>query len=400
MSSMTLTRARQSLVLQGYFRAERFRGAVRRAEAMQPAGRGDWAAKAPRPDLMPARTSGGAVQARRAAGPGTIWPGAPRPDLLPGMGAPRGVAQPRSNHGISTTPIPAGQLRVIGDGRPIEPGIRQAMERFFQADFSGVRVHEGPAARAMGALAFTLGEEIHFAPGLYAPESREGLALLGHELTHVVQQRDGRVANPYGQGVAIVQDPALEAEADRMGQKFVDEMWPAQRMEYRAHRALPRTVQMADEVKTKEKDCYAHVHYGLSQSVGGAVEGRYDPKTCEHAEISALSAYIDRFGAKDDKVAYYLARIQGIQISSPPCKVCDKILRAIGLRSMAQDYDGDAYPSGVYGRVTGSYGKPSSAALRKFIFGKIGALKALYGSETNSKYDEGSYWQLMKDQLV
>ena len=31
------------------------------------------------------------------------------------------------------------------------------MERFFQADFSGVRVHQGPTARALGALAFTLG---------------------------------------------------------------------------------------------------------------------------------------------------------------------------------------------------------------------------------------------------
>jgi hypothetical protein len=101
------------------------------------------------------------------------------------------------------------------------------MEAFFQTDFSGVRVHEGPAAQAMGALAFTLGEELHFAPGLYDPTSRAGVKLLGHELTHVVQQRMGRVANPYGQGVAIVQDPALEAEADRMGQQIADELWPS-----------------------------------------------------------------------------------------------------------------------------------------------------------------------------
>jgi hypothetical protein len=95
-----------------------------------------------------------------------------------------------------------------------------------------VRVHVGPGAPAMGALAFTLGEEIHFAPGLYNPSSREGLALLGHELTHVVQQRDQRVTNPYGSGVAIVQDPALEAEADRMGQRVAGEIF------VRAQRAL------------------------------------------------------------------------------------------------------------------------------------------------------------------
>ena len=93
------------------------------------------------------------------------------------------------------------------------------MESFFQAAFSGVRVHEGPTARAMGALAFTLGEDLHFAPGLYDPKSRAGIELLGHELTHVVQQRDGRVSNPYGRGVAIVQDPGLEAEAEAMGRR-------------------------------------------------------------------------------------------------------------------------------------------------------------------------------------
>ena len=82
--------------------------------------------------------------------------------------------------------------------------------------------------RSTGALAFTSGEQLHFAPGLYDPASREGVALLGHELTHVVQQREGRVANPYGHGVAIVQDPALEDEADRMGQRVAEEMWSAE----------------------------------------------------------------------------------------------------------------------------------------------------------------------------
>ncbi|MCH9686605.1 MAG: DUF4157 domain-containing protein [Deltaproteobacteria bacterium] len=156
--------------------------------------------------------------------------GTPQPQQLPGMGplrhgGPRRAAQARSNDGISTTPVAAGRLRTIGEGQPLEPGIRQTMEGLFDADFSGVRVHEGPTAEAMGALAFTLGEQLHFAPGLYDPTTRHGVELLGHELTHVVQQRDGRVANPYGQGVAIVQDPALEAEADRMGQHVADQVW-------------------------------------------------------------------------------------------------------------------------------------------------------------------------------
>jgi len=75
------------------------------------------------------------------------------------------------------------------------------MERSFGADFSNVRVHEGfgggvPGmdASARGAVAYTHGNDLHFAPGAYQPHSREGQQLLGHELTHVVQQRAGRIA--------------------------------------------------------------------------------------------------------------------------------------------------------------------------------------------------------------
>jgi ribosomal protein S18 acetylase RimI-like enzyme len=93
------------------------------------------------------------------------------------------------------------------------------MESALGASFSDVRIHVGPEASAIGAIAFTWGSDIHFAPGQYNPHTQEGQALLGHELTHVVQQRAGRVANPFGSGVAVVQDQGLEAEADRLGRQ-------------------------------------------------------------------------------------------------------------------------------------------------------------------------------------
>jgi hypothetical protein len=218
--------SKSGLVLQGYFRSERFRGAGKKAALLQP--------RAPRPELLPTKMRAEVGQLKPTREPETPWRGAPRPELLPGMGparviGPRRAMQAQPSQGVSTTPILPGQLRIIGEGRPLEPVIRQTMESFFGADFSGVRVHEGPAATSMGALAFTLGEELHFAPGLYAPSTREGVELLGHELTHVVQQRDGRVANPYGRGVAVVQDPALEAEADRMGQRIAELLWSGAR---------------------------------------------------------------------------------------------------------------------------------------------------------------------------
>ncbi len=97
--------------------------------------------------------------------------------------------------------------------------VRGKMEAALGANFSDVRVHVGPQAERIGAIAFTLGSDIYFAPGRYQPATIHGQQLLGHELAHVVQQRAGRVRNPLGSGLAVVQDRALEAEADRLGQR-------------------------------------------------------------------------------------------------------------------------------------------------------------------------------------
>ncbi len=95
--------------------------------------------------------------------------------------------------------------------------VQEKMEAFFGTSFADVRVHVGNEASSIGALAFTHGTDLYFAPGQYNPQTVPGQQLLGHELTHVVQQRAGRVRNPIASGVAVVQDPALEAEAERMG---------------------------------------------------------------------------------------------------------------------------------------------------------------------------------------
>ena len=108
-------------------------------------------------------------------------------------------------------------LPVSHGGQTLPDAVRAKMESALGADFSDVRVHVGPQASSIGALAFTRGSDIYFAPGQYNPASLQGQQILGHELTHVVQQRQGRVSNPFGSGVAVVQDRQLEAEADRMG---------------------------------------------------------------------------------------------------------------------------------------------------------------------------------------
>lgn len=107
-----------------------------------------------------------------------------------------------------------------GGGQALPSELRARMERSFGSDFSAVRVHEGPQAQAVGALAYTQGNDIFFASGQYDPDSPRGQALLGHELAHVVQQRAGRVdASAQGKGAVFTEDMSLEAEADAAGER-------------------------------------------------------------------------------------------------------------------------------------------------------------------------------------
>lgn len=94
------------------------------------------------------------------------------------------------------------------------------MEAAIGGNFAAVRVQEHPYAQAIGVLAFTRGTDVFFAPGRYAPTSPAGLELLGHELAHVKQQAEGRVAaNTQIGGAAANDDPSLEHEADMLGAK-------------------------------------------------------------------------------------------------------------------------------------------------------------------------------------
>ena len=77
-------------------------------------------------------------------------------------------------------------------GRALEPALRQDMEQRFGHDFSRVRVHADAAAevsvRDVNAHAYTVGRDVVFGSGQYAPETAAGRHLIAHELTHVVQQ--------------------------------------------------------------------------------------------------------------------------------------------------------------------------------------------------------------------
>jgi hypothetical protein len=114
---------------------------------------------------------------------------------------------------------PSVRETLASPGQPLPAGARASLEPLFGCDFSRVRVHTGESAersaRDVAAHAYTVGHDVVFARGRFAPETRDGRALLAHELTHVVQQRRGLSAR-------LAQGPsgeAHESEADAMGER-------------------------------------------------------------------------------------------------------------------------------------------------------------------------------------
>lgn len=101
-------------------------------------------------------------------------------------------------------------------GMPLDTSTRAFMELRFGNDFSNVRVHTdskaAQSARAVNALAYTVGCDMVFGAGHYAPHSTDSKRLLAHELAHVVQQQGARGGSTLRMGNS---DDESERSADR-----------------------------------------------------------------------------------------------------------------------------------------------------------------------------------------
>ncbi|MGH8905001.1 MAG: eCIS core domain-containing protein [Egibacteraceae bacterium] len=98
-------------------------------------------------------------------------------------------------------------------GQPLAPTTRAFFEPRLGHDFSHVRVHTdakaAKSARAVDALAYTVGQHIAFAAGTWAPGSRTGMELLAHELVHTIQQRGEAPSN---RALLTISEPADPSE--------------------------------------------------------------------------------------------------------------------------------------------------------------------------------------------
>lgn len=159
-------------------------------------------------DVMraPAAVAGGAFSEARSRRT-DAWR-LPREISPPARAKPEGNSIPRQ--------APGGLEGGLGGGRRLDGETRAFMEARFDRDFGHVRVHEDgaadAAARSVRARAFTMGRDIVFQAGAYAPRSRDGRRLLAHELAHTVQQEGGGLAR--ARGAPLVQRaPATAATA-------------------------------------------------------------------------------------------------------------------------------------------------------------------------------------------
>ena len=94
---------------------------------------------------------------------------------------------------LESSPVPSVVNEVLSSpGQPLDASTRAFMEPRFGRDFEEVRIHTGTKAtelaKAVAAMAYTVGQDIIFAAGQYNPTSHEGRHLLAHELAHTIQQ--------------------------------------------------------------------------------------------------------------------------------------------------------------------------------------------------------------------
>jgi hypothetical protein len=106
-------------------------------------------------------------------------------------------------------------------GQPLDGASRNFMEWRFQHDFSQIRIHSGQraacSASAVNALAYTVGRDIVFGAGQYAPHTASGRQLLAHELVHTIQTMDHsplRIGDPESAAEREARSASLTLESD------------------------------------------------------------------------------------------------------------------------------------------------------------------------------------------
>lgn len=130
----------------------------------------------------------------------------------------------RDGNGVAAGADAAVARAASSSGSALPGHLQRQFEASLGADLSSVRVHTGAesqaAAHAVGAKAYTVGQDIHFGAGKYQPDDPFGMHLIAHEVAHTVQQAGGSAHRQHKLEVSTPFD-AAEHEADRAADAMV-----------------------------------------------------------------------------------------------------------------------------------------------------------------------------------
>jgi hypothetical protein len=192
-------------------------------------------------------------------------------------------------------------------GQPLDSATCAFMEPRFGHDFSQVRVHTGPqaaeSAQAVNALAYTVGRNVVFGPGQYAPRTSTGQRLLAHELTHTIQQNDSSLAAQTESLIIGPHNDRFEIEAGRAAGVASQPMQPQLTrgsgvLQRQTADAQPQTSfdgcnpDLQADLRAKHQPALEHVNQAIASLAPGWA--RMDP-----VNKSAFSQYFDPANSGD-----------------------------------------------------------------------------------------------------
>lgn len=109
-------------------------------------------------------------------------------------------------------PGTGGLTKGSGRALTLPDDVRSSIESHFGYSIGNLNFRESSDVDTIGAKAYARGDEIHFAPGQFRPDTALGRKMIGHEVAHVLQQSKG------GMGGGVCLDGDMERQADLQGE--------------------------------------------------------------------------------------------------------------------------------------------------------------------------------------
>jgi hypothetical protein len=191
----------------------------------------------------------------------------------------------------------AVQLGLADQGRPLDQPVLAEMESFFGHDFTRIRVHTDAradtSAQALNARAYTIGRDVVFAAGQYAPQTDTGRQLLAHELAHTMQQQHQHHQLGGLPSTMTVSDPGSTAEIE--AERVADAMETA-------GQGLPDTPRRAGPLALDNVRIHTPAPVGVARADLGMLQAR----TIMQQIADEARALVARYATDNDGLAAFV----------------------------------------------------------------------------------------------